>query len=161
MIIVGIDPGVSGALTIIDVYVSPRSAQVFPFAKKSYEELFEIFDWLRVLRGFGLDVRVLIEKVWGFPGDTPMTAFNFGMNFGMLLGFLVALGFKIDDIPPRKWQRIIGIFYPPNTKTNDKERMHKKRALELYPNIETTQKAAASVLIAETNRRQLLRKGEL
>jgi hypothetical protein len=52
-----------------------------------------------------------VERVGGFTGDgQPGSAmFKFGRGVGVLIGALMALNWRVIEVPPQRWQKFIGI----------------------------------------------------
>lgn len=111
-IIVGIDPGLSGALAIYDL---SRNAQVVDIidmpteawgAEKRHINVVALCRWVLA---HGADTAA-IERVTAMPGGPERrtmgaaSAFRFGMCFGEVRGALVACGLKIVDVPPAQWK---------------------------------------------------------
>ena len=92
--------------------------------------------------------------VTGFVGGTGFKAgssamFNFGVGYGLLLGFLIVSGIPFEKVHPNVWQRRLGI--PPRgrreTKTDYKNRL-KNFAAGLFPAVKVTHATADALLIA-------------
>ena len=90
MIIVGIDPGISGALcffsngNIIDVIDMPTMAE----GKKNKKQVNgrQIFnEILNIKNTFaGHKINVVVEQVSAMPGQGVTSMFNFGQSFGVI-----------------------------------------------------------------------------
>ena len=50
-------------------------------------------------------VDIVIENVWAFPGDSAMTAFKFGTNYGIWQGIFGAMNLKWRKVTPQTWQK--------------------------------------------------------
>ena len=136
---VGIDPGKSGAITILEGdYI------------KSYKCPDNAID-MAILFGIGInhsvfDTVVGIEKVWAFPTDAKSRAFAFGMNYGMWHGIAGSFEVKMKEIVPREWMSHFGV--PKKLKKQHRKRWIKEKAMSLYPKVKITLYNADSVLIA-------------
>lgn len=114
MFIVGIDPGATGALalvdavddTLLDVYDMPIlklkigatvSSQV---AVGALETIFQKF----MARGA---LHVYIEQVGSTPGKGAVQMFRFGENFGILKGVVHMLACPVTYVSPAEWKRAI------------------------------------------------------
>ena len=121
--ILGIDPGASGALAVlegdsIDVYDTPHhSGIVSPTA---------IGAWLRYHPVLISDNTVCwIEDVHSMPRQGVASAFKFGRAFGTVIGVVGGAGIPINYVTPGKWKRALGL-------SSDKTAC-RRRAQELWP----------------------------
>ena len=103
MIAIGIDPGKSGGLVIIDSFEKTCSMHKCP---QTTGEMASILRMAQVDAWMG-NVKILaaIEKVHAFPTDARNSAFKFGMNYGMWLGSVGSLGIPLVDVTPQKWMK--------------------------------------------------------
>ena len=141
---VGIDPGAGGGIAVLDR--RGRYDKAVPL--KAFDRA-ELLTFLRTTGGVAQ-----IELVTGFVGGTGFKAgssamFNFGVGYGLLLGFLLASGIPFEKVHPNVWQRRLGI--PPRgrreTKTDYKNRL-KDFAADLFPTVKVTHATADALLIA-------------
>tara|TARA_Y100000310_G_scaffold311548_1_gene357912 strand:- start:6085 stop:6711 length:627 start_codon:yes stop_codon:yes gene_type:complete len=107
-VFIGLDPGVSGGLSIIDgdnvsVFPIPVKEVVVNKKKKKKYSLTDISD---ILRPYGKK-KVLFaqERVSVRPNEGGVSAFGFGFSAGSTLGIATALKFDIIEITPRKWKK--------------------------------------------------------
>jgi crossover junction endodeoxyribonuclease RuvC len=116
MRVVGVDPGVNGALAVFDPTSDPVIS-VFDLpsiklsvGKGSRTRLDEDRCWalVSVACAFGVDLFV-IEDVNGY-GEQPGSAgFVFGAAAGLLTGMAVAVGASRRRVPPSVWKKAYGI----------------------------------------------------
>ena len=132
MKIIGIDPGLSGAIAILDnnkvlkIYDMPvmsegkknkrqlNSAQLVNIIKeniKNYEE-----------------INVVVEQVNAMPGQGVTSMFNFGQTFGAIKGVCAALNLPIFFIRPSKWKKYFELI-------NSSKDSSRTKAIEMYPSI--------------------------
>ena len=136
-----IDPGKSGAIVweaegVVDVKRMPATEG-------------DCVDLLRSLTArSGSGPRVCyVEKVGGFvkgksaPGSA---MFNFGHGRGVLVGALMAFGWRVMEVTPQKWQAWLGI----GKIGGDKNKL-KAEAQRRYPDQEVTLANADALLIYE------------
>ena len=104
--ILAIDPGLHGALAVLDsrrgrldIYDMPTTMGKI---RQVLNEL-EIWNLLSMLADTGLDAAV-IEQVNGLPGQSASAAFNFGFGVGLLKMALVAKGVPVEMVPPATWK---------------------------------------------------------
>lgn len=149
MKIIGIDPGNSGCITVLD-------GEIVSHCRLDMSDR-DVSDFLAMHQGFAY-----LENVHSMPGQGVSSSFKFGQSFGFLRGLLVAHWIPFDLVQPAKWQTAMGCARPKGEKkesqTEHKNRT-KRRAQELFPEITITHAIADSLLIAEYGRR--IRAGEL
>jgi len=140
---IGIDPGQSGGLCIIS-----KSVDVI----KMPDTESDIWDWFDTASK--LNCFAVIEKVHSMPGQGVASTFKFGQGYGTLRMALIAAKIPFEEIPPRSWQKKMGIVPKAKTesKTDFKNRL-KGKAQQLFPEIKMTLSICDAVLIAEYNRR--------
>lgn len=100
-----------------------------------------------------------IEQVGGYTKGNPAPGsamFNFGRNFGFLLGCLQVLRIRTELLTPGKWQKPLGLGVAGDciSKTEWKNKL-KAKAQQLYPNHKVTLNTADALLILEYGRKQL------
>lgn len=115
---VGIDPGKSGALAIID---ADGKVRIVSFDLKEYRSIL-MSKIIHLDKG---QYTIWIEQVHAMPGQGVTSMFHFGENFGQICGLLVGLGLEYNLVTPTKWKKSVGV-------THDKETSIIK-AEELYP----------------------------
>jgi hypothetical protein len=139
-LIVGIDPGISGAVVALSTDKKFVKYLVFKKCLSS-----EIVSWLASHKS---EIRaVLIEKVHAFPRQGVTGVFTFGQNYGWWLGVLSGLGLSYKRVYPLKWQTMM------NCRTGGDKNITKERAQKLFPKIKVTHAIADALLIAEHGRR--------
>lgn len=93
-----------------------------------------------------------VEEVGGYCGAAmPGSAmFNFGRNFGFILGVLAARGIRVELVKPQKWQKHFGLGTVKESggKTPWKNKL-KAKAQQLFPHLDITLKTADALLILE------------
>jgi crossover junction endodeoxyribonuclease RuvC len=132
MIIIGIDPGVSGAICIlnngiiVDVYEMPTMIDGKKNKKQvNGAEVVNIF--LKEIEN-EKNVKVAIEHVNAMPGQGVTSMFNFGQSFGVIKGICSALRLPINFIRPTKWKKHYNLI------GSDKDASRTK-VIELFPDI--------------------------
>lgn len=152
---IGIDPGASGGVAVLQCGES-TSAETW----KMPDTIEEIADLLRYsVRG--ADVRIVMEKVWAMPrmekggrsfGMGATSAFNFGMNRGILEGCLCTLGVDYTLVVPQTWQLVVGL--PKFSDRKDRKnaaKLYAERMLERHDanKLKVTHANADALLLAE------------
>jgi len=164
--IVGIDPGIGGAVVILDQDGEMSRCMRTPIIIEAGKKNYDLQLMREVLRGAhhdaeksGGSVLVGIEKVHTLPRDGRVGAFRFGMGFGIWLGILSALFIPYEEITPQRWQArmLAGLPRGPHTKSSAVTASKAR-----FPHIPIGVKAdwgiADAALIAEFVRRQHLGK---
>jgi len=132
MIIIGIDPGVSGAICILNngIIVNIHEMPTMIDGKKNKKqvngaEVVNIFlDEIKNEK----NVKVVIEHVNAMPGQGVTSMFNFGQSFGVLKGICSALRLPINFVRPAKWKKHYNLI-------GTNKDASRTKAIELFPNI--------------------------
>ncbi|MEK9751604.1 MAG: hypothetical protein VW338_00110 [Rhodospirillaceae bacterium] len=155
MIVVGIDPGLSGAIFWIGgpngmMFADMPTVQIDRNGKnKRSVDVGALADMLR----HNIPDHVFLEQVGAMPGQGVTSMFAFGQGFGIILGVIGTLGIPMTRVSPMKWKRAMGV--PPG---KDGAR---GRASELLPAaaarwpLKKHDGRAEAALIAEYGRRLL------
>mgnify|MGYP005851000047 CR=1 FL=1 len=137
MYYLGIDPGKTGGATLLDD--NGEIVAKFGFTKKTDHDISE---WIEA-QTKGRKVIAYIERVGSMPKQGIASAFNFGRNYGMLIGLLTGLKVSFDFVSPGVWQRRLGCL------THGNKNVTKAKAQRMYPNeTKITHATADSILIA-------------
>lgn len=128
--ILGIDPGVTGACAVLSsggatVHDCPTSA-TGPGGKREVDPE-GIADVLRGL-GVGASDTVWVEYVHAMPSQGVSSSFAFGRGYGVWLGALAALGVQVRLVRPRVWKAHHGLISQPKDAA-------RQRALDLWPGL--------------------------
>ena len=132
MLIIGIDPGISGSICffqdgkIIDVVEMPTMTEGKKNKKQvNGSQIFnEISDRIRKLDK--KDIRVIIEQVSAMPGQGVTSMFNFGQSFGILKGICSAMQLPMYFVRPAKWKKYFNLI-------NSEKDASRTRAIEIFP----------------------------
>ena len=132
MLIIGIDPGISGSICffqdgkIIDVVEMPTMAE----GKKNKKQVngSQIFNEIsaRIKKIDKTDIKVVIEQVSAMPGQGVTSMFNFGQSFGILKGICSAMQLPIYFVRPTKWKKYFNLI-------NSEKDASRTRAIEIFP----------------------------
>lgn len=114
MRILGVDPGASGALVILDTEKNTLSVFDMPTVeiKRGTRNVRQVSAQLLVdiIAPFAVD-HAYVEKVGAMPGQGVSSMFAFGRAAGVVEGVLAALHIPTTYITPQEWQkamRVIG-----------------------------------------------------
>ena len=132
MLIIGIDPGISGSICffdkgkIIDVVEMPT----MPEGKKNKKQVngSQIYNEIlkKIIKFDKLNVRVVIEQVSAMPGQGVTSMFNFGQSFGILKGICSAMQLPMYFVRPAKWKKYFNLI-------NSEKDASRTRAIEIFP----------------------------
>ena len=132
MIIIGIDPGINGAISIIenkkiiDVYDTPTMID----GKKNKRQIngAQVTNIFKERLNGEKEVVVVVENVNAMPGQGVTSMFNFGQSFGVIKGICAALNLPIYFVRPAKWKKHFNLI-----KTN--KDASRTKVIEVYPEI--------------------------
>ena len=134
MIIIGIDPGLSGSICffkdgkILDVIDMPTMTD----GKKNKKQVngSQIFNEIskRINNIDVKEVRVVIEQVSAMPGQGVTSMFNFGQTFGILKGICSAMQLSMYFVRPAKWKKYFNLI-------NSEKDASRTRVIEIFPYI--------------------------
>ena len=142
MIYCGVDPGLTGAICVLDSETKEASFVDTPVVEvrvgKKMKHQQDVYAIVRILNAIcdGKDVMVVIEKVNAMPGTGAdgerqsmgaTSAFNFGLGYGEWLGILAALEIPHQQVSPRTWKTLM---MPDMGKEKDASRV---KAMQLFP----------------------------
>ena len=138
--IMGIDPGWSGGVAVID---KEGNASARGFTKATKRDIYEII-WDQASCRFDTHSISMcyIEKVHSMPKQGVASSFKFGHNYGFLRGVITALNIPFTEVSPQKWQGALGC------RTGGDKNVTKTKAQQLYPSIKITHAIADALLIA-------------
>ena len=132
MLIIGIDPGITGAICffedgkIIDVVEMPNMAE----GKKNKKQVngaqiyYEISLRIKYLKKE--EIKVVIEQVSAMPGQGVTSMFNFGQSFGILKGICSAMQLSMYFVRPAKWKKYFNLI-------NSEKDASRTKAIEVFP----------------------------
>jgi len=134
MLIIGIDPGISGAICffkdgkILDIVEMPTMSE----GKKNKKQVNgnQLFNEIRLqLHKINQDdVSVVVEHVSAMPGQGVTSMFNFGQSFGVIKGICSAMQLPIHFVRPTKWKKYYNLI-------NTSKDASRSRAIELFPKV--------------------------
>ena len=134
MLIIAIDPGISGSICffddgkIIDLIEMPSMAE----GKKNKRQVngAQVYNEIssRIRNYEKKDIKVVIEQVSAMPGQGVTSMFNFGQSFGVIKGICSALSLPIYFVRPTKWKKYFNLI-----KTN--KDASRTKVIEIYPSI--------------------------
>ena len=132
MIIIGVDPGISGAISVIEnkkileVYDTPTMID----GKKNKKQInsAQVTNIIKERLKDGKEIIVVVEHVNAMPGQGVTSMFNFGQSFGVIKGICAALSLPIYFVRPTKWKKHFNLI-----KTN--KDASRTKVIEAFPEI--------------------------
>ena len=109
MRIIGIDPGLSGAIAILDdlKIFDMFDMPIMSEGKKNKNQL-NSAQLVNIIKSHILssgDTFVIVEQVSAMPGQGVTSMFNFGQTFGAIKGICASLNLPIFYVRPAKWKK--------------------------------------------------------
>ena len=106
MIIIGIDPGLSGGIAVIE---NGRIVEThrMPVVKFGTKKVLDSRGLREILIERDYASRVIIEKVHAMPGQGVTSMFTFGFGCGVIEGVLAGTTMPFEYVTPQKWQSIL------------------------------------------------------
>ena len=163
MIVLGIDPGMSGGIARLKLEGSRwyPSAVSMPQTEKgiadylwsmyqeAHTEEIEIIAFLEHVQVMPAIRRIKTDKgeerIEANPGIASTAKFMQG--YGFLRGCLITIGIPIEDLRPQAWQKLLGCM------TRGNKNVSKAKAQQLFPTMRITHSIADALLIAEAGRK--------
>tara|TARA_Y100000817_G_C16568470_1_gene416459 strand:- start:40 stop:525 length:486 start_codon:yes stop_codon:yes gene_type:complete len=132
MKIIGVDPGLSGAIAILE---NNRVKELFDMpvmsdGKKNKRQL-NSAHLVKIIKDNikdSEDTVMVVEQVNAMPGQGVTSMFNFGQTFGAIKGICAALGLPIFFVRPAKWKKYFELI-------NSSKDASRTKAIEMYPYI--------------------------
>ena len=134
MIIFGIDPGVSGAISVLE---NKKIIEIFDMptmidGKKSKRQVngSQVTNIIKeqLNKNKEKETIVVVEHVNAMPGQGVTSMFNFGQSFGVIKGICAALSLPIYFVRPTKWKKYFNLI-----KTN--KDASRTKVIQTYPEI--------------------------
>ena len=132
MLIIGIDPGISGSICfldngkILDVIEMP----IMTDGKKNKKQVngSQVYNEVtkRIKQFEKNQIRVVIEHVSAMPGQGVTSMFNFGQSFGIIKGICSAMQLSLFFVRPAKWKKYFNLI-------NSEKDASRTRAIEIFP----------------------------
>ncbi len=134
MLIIGIDPGISGAICFFkngevkEILDMPTMAE----GKKNKRQINgpQIYNEIskRIINIPKKEVVVVIEQVAAMPGQGVTSMFNFGQSFGVLKGICSAMQLSMHFVRPAKWKKYFNLI-------NTEKDSSRTKVIEIFPYI--------------------------
>ena len=132
MRIFGIDPGLLGALAILDnkKIVDVIDLPTMSEGKKNKKQLnsAHLSNYIKSNIINQENSVVVVEQVNAMPGQGVTSMFNFGQTFGAIKGISAALNLPIYFVRPSKWKKHFDLI-------NSSKDASRTKAIEMYPSM--------------------------
>lgn len=133
--IFGIDPGINGAIGVIDSdkgkFVSVGNFVKDPSGTKIYSPAL----YNRIGSEF-IDIRskFVVEQVHSKIGNAMASVFNFGVTYGRILGICDLFAREsVIFVTPQKWKKHFGVLKTKQQTVAESKEMCRHKALEIFP----------------------------
>ena len=132
MRIFGIDPGLSGAIAVLEdeVVLDIIDLPVMAEGKKNKRQIngSQIYNEIskRINNDTNQDIRVIIEQVSAMPGQGVTSMFNFGQSFGILKGICSAMQLPMYFVRPARWKKYFNLI-------NSEKDASRTKAIQIFP----------------------------
>ena len=132
MKIIGIDPGLSGAIAVLEnnKVLNMFDMPVMSEGKKNKRQLNSALLVALIKENIenSKEVSVVVEQVNAMPGQGVTSMFNFGQTFGAIKGICAALELPIFFVRPSKWKKHFELI-------NSSKDSSRTKAIEMYPKL--------------------------
>ena len=132
MIIIGIDPGLSGAIAVLENHIVKKifDMPVMSEGKKNKRQLnsAQLVELIKQNIKNKEETAIVVEQVNAMPGQGVTSMFNFGQTFGAIKGICAALGLPIFFVRPAKWKKHFELI-------NSSKDSSRTKAIEMYPKL--------------------------
>ena len=132
MRVIGIDPGLSGAIAILE---DNKVLQIFDMpvmaeGKKNKRQLnsAQLVNIIKENTQGSEEKAVVVEQVNAMPGQGVTSMFNFGQTFGAIKGICAALNLPVFFVRPTKWKKHFELI-------NSSKDSSRTKAIEMYPSL--------------------------
>ncbi len=132
MRILGIDPGLSGGISVLEdqkvlgIFDMPVMAE----GKKNKRQLnsAQLVNIIKENTRSDDDVVIIVEQVNAMPGQGVTSMFNFGQTFGAIKGICAAMSLPIFFVRPSKWKKHFELI-------NASKDSSRTKVIEMYPHL--------------------------
>ena len=132
MKVIGIDPGLSGAIAILEnnKVLGIFDMPVMSEGKKNKRQLnsAQLVNIIKENIMKDEEITVVVEQVNAMPGQGVTSMFNFGQTFGAIKGVCAALNLPIFFVRPSKWKRHFELI-------NSSKDSSRTKVIEMYPSL--------------------------
>ena len=143
---IGIDPGISGAIAILnDTFELVECYDMPIMASSNSKNQVNSAALANLIKKHGYTMTAYLERVSAMPGQGVSSMFSFGTSYGIVQGVLAALGIPVVLVTPQAWKKRAGL-------TGKDKDLARTLAIRLYPGGDLSRKKdigrADAILIA-------------
>lgn len=114
MIVIGVDPGLTGAIAVMHgtrlEHIADMPTCSAGIASRPKSRQIDAYALAQILRIHGADCDcVAVERVSAMPGQGVSGMFSLGHSAGVIAGVCGALGLRIRYVAPQQWKRGFGL----------------------------------------------------
>ena len=127
---IGIDPGISGAMALLDdnlCWLQISSMPTMTMGKRQVVNAAELAKQIKSWDNVFPKLTVYLERVSAMPGQGVSGMFNFGVSYGIIQGIVGALQIPLVLVSPTIWKKRAGLIGKPKDAA-------RALAKQLYPN---------------------------
>ena len=132
MRIIGVDPGLTGAIAILDgnKVINLFEMPIMAEGKKNKRQLnsAQLVSIIKENIKNKEETAVIVEQVNAMPGQGVTSMFNFGQTFGAIKGVCAALELPIFFVRPSKWKKHFELI-------NSSKDSSRTKVIEMYPSL--------------------------
>lgn len=137
MVLIGIDPGLAGAIAVLDANGTLEALTDTPTltlkVQRGTRQVYDVPGMAAMLKPYAaLHTHVYIEESQPMPGQGTRSMFTTGYGYGLWIGLVTTLQLAYTPIRPGIWKRSLAL-------GKDKEAA-RLRAMQLYPGAELRRK---------------------
>jgi len=140
---IGIDPGISGAIVVLEDDI-PVEWSLMPTMKIGSQNRVNAVALAALLRGYGNDSKVFayVEQVHAMPKQGVSSMFSFGHSCGVIAGVLGAFEIPVTYVTPQMWKTRAHL-------TNKDKDAARSLAIQMWPHWRELDKKGAGQALAD------------
>jgi crossover junction endodeoxyribonuclease RuvC len=111
-IVIGIDPGLTGAIAGLNADGTLRAVHDLPVIRSdslAWINGGDLYSLICDLKQPGTACRVVIEQAQAMPKMSTTAMFHYGMGFGSILSIVQITGLRLEFVRPAVWKRALGL----------------------------------------------------
>lgn len=108
--ILGVDPGLNGALAFLDLQNGKLTIIDMPTIEAGVKSKRVVNEAaIADLIDPSSADHAYVEKVGAMPGNGAVSMFGFGVSYGLVRGVIAANFIPVTLVPPQTWKRVLGV----------------------------------------------------
>jgi len=129
----GIDPGKSGCLSILNYKGELHAKILMPVFVENKKTIVDIKGLDKEIKKYSKKIKyAMLEKVHAMPNQGVTSMFSFGRTYGACEMCLASNKIKYDLVTPQAWQKVMFV----GVKGTDSKEKSIKKARELWPDLD-------------------------